>query len=113
MQFFRLMTWREWLAIAGAVFALLAFHMVAGCSHNVTHEIAIKIDLDDECLTAFPVCNAAGDFLCVDNTGSVQAGCNVTCVASRELTCEPDGPHCFQVFGDDKEDFPVFCRGNL
>lgn len=102
------------LLLAAAILAG-AFSLTSGCNSTLTHEIAIKVDLDDPCLTAFPECGAGGGTFCwvpepgVPGGQLVKPECRVTCVASRELVCMEDGPHCVQVVGDETQDLPVFC----
>lgn len=91
----------------GAV-AVLLF----ACTPQLDLEIAV--DLEDECLLAFPACTQGSSevpeaYFCEDSSGRRVYGCRVACVAAREISCEVDGPNCLQSAGGDDVMVPVVC----
>lgn len=88
----------------GVIFTMVLAIWLLGCSYKVEHEIGVKLELDDECLTAFPTCSG-GDFYCEEADGTRAYDCEVNCLAASSRSCSTEGPVCMQL----DEEVPVFC----
>lgn len=77
---------------------------LTNCTNTLKHEIQLKIDLADPCLTAFPVCGPEG-YTCESPEGVSEPSCTVTCVAASSRECRSEGPVCLQL----DEEVPVLC----
>ena len=87
----------------------LCLLLLPACTNTLRHEIVIDLNLDDECLFAFPECSLALGYYCANADGVVRRDCQVACIAARTLACEPDGPYCTQTIGDEDLAVPVVC----
>ena len=83
---------------------IIGAYFLFACTSTLKHEIQLKLDLADPCITAFPSCTPTG-YHCEEPDGTLSPGCEVNCFAASSRECRPEGPVCLQL----GEEVPVIC----